>query len=391
VSLAFYLAPIEYTFQFHRISTPQPIIRNITTSVAPVKFLASRLNFWGLFDTIEYGDLQCFNPSILSLPSPGNGTRVNLLVVAREPVKSELREGTEVSLRVIRAGLLDIEGPESGTIPRTPPRHFPRKELHSQMQLDHLVYSEKNSIPECSMYLVDYHNVQGPEDGRLFWSSIGEPLMIYNSPSPINSDLCRILYLIDLRVVYPVLGEILSAANELAPIRFTESVPLLFPGQEGIHKNWAPFTDATGDIFIHVSLHPQTIYKLNISHPPHNFPTFSSPAADLVTLEPVSLQNAEEENCVTRALKDIGDSKIHQSSSFIEVIRCTSADVRSRSCDPHDPKNRLYIGVFHLVDKSNWPPYYEARVVTLNSSWPFNYVSISKPLIYSNALPLFNR
>jgi hypothetical protein len=369
-------------FSWSDVEPTRPPAEKPTRDSSPIKFLTSRLNFWGLYDTIDYGDLKCFNPSMISLPSSYNASKANLLSVTRDPVGSELRNGTKVSLRTVRAALLDIDLPNPGSLKRTGPRNYPRTKPRSITKLEGLVTSEKDSIPECSMYRADYHNILGPEDGRVFWSALGEPLMIYNSPSPINSKLCRILYIVDLRVIYPHLEHILLAANHSAPIRLTESVPLLIRGQEGLQKNWAPFTNAHGDIFIHYDIYPQAIYRLNVLDSLGKLPTFASAASDLVTLDPVVVRPKGLENCVTRILHDINSDFLHQSSPFIEVVRCTHADINSGACDPSDPSNRLYMGVFHVQHKYIRPTYYEPRIVTLNSTWPYNYVSVSKPLVY---------
>jgi hypothetical protein len=366
----------------------RPPVEIPTRASSPIKLLTSRLNFWGLFDTIDYGGLKCFNPSMISLPSSHNASKANLLAVTRDLVRWEWRNGTKVSPRIVRAALLDIDIPKPGSLKRTGPRDYPRTKPRSIVALDRLVHSEKDSIPECSMYREDYHNILGPEDGRVFWSSLGEPLMIYNSPSPVNSKLCRVLYLVDLRVIYPYLETLLLAANHSAPIRLTESVPLLIPGQEGLQKNWAPFTNAQGDIFIHYDIYPQAIYKLNVLDSPGKLPTSASAASDLVTLDPVVVHPKGLENCVTRVLHDIDSAFLHQSSPFIEVVRCTHAEIRSDACDPSDPSNRVYMGVFHVQHKYIRPTYYEARVVTLNSTWPYNYVSVSKPLVYGTCASL---
>lgn len=54
-------------------------------------------------------------------------------------------------------------------------------------------------------------------------------------------------------------------------------------------------------------------------------------------------------------------------------------------CDPNDAQNRVYIGLVHAVHKGNGDHYerhYERRLISLNSTAPFNYISISKPLMY---------
>jgi hypothetical protein len=132
-------------------------------------------------------------------------------------------------------------------------------------------------------------------------------------------------------------------------------------------------------VFIHADLFPQSVYKLNVGHTP----TFSSPASELsLALEPVATYIPEDQNCISTVLEN---GPFHQSSPFLEVILCTSAQVSAGSCDPNDHNNRIYIGVIHRVHGIGHRPYYEPRIISLNSSAPFNYVSVSKPLIYSTS------
>ena len=211
------------------------------------------------------------------------------------------------------------------------------------------------------------------------WTStldqLGEPLLIYLSDSPENCGLCRALYLVDLRSVYPPLANLLG--TDSPPIRFNRSVPLLYPGQTGFHKNWAVFTTFNGDILIHTDLIPQRIYWLP---PSESFPTFYSPVSELATLAP--LFQGTDENCLSLALNDRiskpNETLLHQSSPLLEVVLCTSAQVLSGSCDL---RNRIYIMLIHAVHKPG-RAYYEPRIVTLNPSPPFDYLSISKPLVY---------
>jgi cobalamin biosynthesis Co2+ chelatase CbiK len=48
----------------------------------------------------------------------------------------------------------------------------------------------------------------------------------------------------------------------------------------------------------------------------------------------------------------------------------------------------VYMGVIQAQHLVSGARYYEARIVTLNFSLPFNYISISKPMLYCTALLL---
>jgi hypothetical protein len=337
--------------------------------------LCSQLDYWGLSLTVDFGNVSAFNPALLTLPHPDEGRDGTLVVVAREEYKFEWIDGTYVQPRHIIASLLDmkVSDPER----RWTPKESPKIQARSVERLNNLVHSNATYFPKCEPDDPEglTTNIQGPEDPRLIWSHLGEPLMIYTSVAAENSDLCRHFYLVDLRSAYPVVADIVSESVNPPPMRFEESIPLTYRGQVGIHKNWAPFTNPAGDVFVHVHLIPQTIYKLR--------------TAEFPWLEPVIMHPPEEENCVTIALKGIPKLRIHQSTPFLDVVLCRWADVESGVCNINEPDNHIYMGVFHAQHIISDTRYYETRILTLNFSLPFNYISISKPMLYCMTLPHF--
>lgn len=355
---------------FHLFSSPNPssadrisdILKATSRPNSPIIPIYSQLDYWGRFHTIEFQDLKAFNPSLLTLPYAGEGMNATFVVVAREEYKWQWMDGIYVQPRHVVASLLHLS---SDAQRRIAPKLSPRIWSHSVERM-HLIHSNATYFPKCEQDRDGQtSNIQGPEDPRLIWSHLGEPLMIYNSVSPEDSDLCRHFYLVDLRSVYPVIREILSGSSDPAPIRFPESLPIAYRGQDGIHKNWAIFTTRAGDVFVHVHLIPQTIYKINNG------------------MEKVISHPRNEENCITIALKGTPKPRIHQSTPFLDVVLCRSDD---DSCDADDPNNHVYIGVIHAQHMISDARYYETRAVTLNYSLPFNYISISKPMLYCTSL-----
>lgn len=357
----------------------QAIISKNPAIIPPVMMLSSRLDFWGFHSTIEFPDAIGFNPSMLSLPWRGeDNLHPNFIVVAREEDQLINVYGRDVRPRSILASLLHVPEFHPSTQDRTPPRTPAVLKAPWVTRLSKVVRSDDIHYPKCDPLNEWLHGLQGPEDARIFWSSLGEPLLIYNSISPDNSDLCRVMYLSDLRTAFPNVRNILSETTDPARIRFKEPVPLILPDQEGTQKNWAPFTAPNGDVFFHITLIPQHIYKLALTNP---IPTVSSPGSDLRHfLEPVVTHARGKSNCLSVALPR---QKVHQTSPFLDVILCTSTDVRSGSCNPDDPRNHLYMGIINVVHNHLDPYFYEGRILTLNYLSPFNYVSLSKPIGYS--------
>jgi len=80
----------------------------------------------------------------------------------------------------------------------------------------------------------------GAEDPRLFFTNDGQPLMIYSQTGHVPN-VCRALFVVDVRVVLSELGNAMAAAGWTAPVMFKEQTPLVREGQVNVEKNWAPF------------------------------------------------------------------------------------------------------------------------------------------------------
>jgi hypothetical protein len=213
-----------------------------------------------------------------------------------------------------------------------------------------------------------------------------EPRQIRSPPIRVIpqflSELCRHFYIVDLRAIYPAVADIIGASINPPPIRFSQSVPITYAGQSGFHKNWAPFTAANGDVYIQTHIVPQTIFKVKTDDS-HTLPNFDSQAHELINLEPVLRHPLDDENCLTIAFRGFRRKRLHQSTPFLDVVLCRSEDVRSGACDPDDPNNRVYMGLIHAQYHENpLPTLYEPRIVTMNSTYPFNFLSVSKPLVF---------
>lgn len=386
LSIYFYSSPFNY-FPLSRHPPLTPSIAFLTSARTPMSWtvtpLVSKRNFWGIPENLEFPNMQVFNPSFISLPTIGNSNE-SLVVVAREYG----HRTADLQPEWVTAALLHLS--ESEDVVHTRIRWDLNGDTsnqgHSLQRLDGLIHSNDTYFPKCDNgngFDWWFRDMQGPEDPRLFWTHIGEPLIVYNSISAANSDICRHMYLVDLRSVYSVVKEKLSSVSDSCPIRFPESVPLLYANPATIEKNWSPFSNSAGDIFLQTHAIPQRIYKLKISP---SLPNFNSALTDLSILELVA-EDTSDKNCIALAANhpQHDDFKVHNSTPFIEVVLCTFMDVILGVCDASDPANRLYIGLIHIKHPERR---YERRIVTLNSTIPWNYVSISKPLMFCTS-PLF--
>jgi len=367
---------------------------------AQVVPILSRTNFWGTWENVDCEDRVCFNPTLLGLPFHDPSKNVPFVVVARDPDNTTFHPtdawGYFTGTRSISGSLVDLPSAANASRYRWAPSDRFSLQCRSTHTLQDAVHMDPEKFPrkipegQRSCFLTT-----GPEDPRIFYSHLGEPLLLYNSVGAANSEHCRHFYLVDIRAVYDPLREILArGTNSPPPIRFRHSIPILYEGQKGLQKNWMPFSDVSGNIYFHTDLVPQTIYKLS---PPtaHKYPSFKSRFADLVTLEPV-VKSTTYQNCILNALdlpnyeldNSLGNQPlvIHQATPFLEAVLCKYDEVRNGSCDPELPANRIYMGIFHVLHRGGDKRIYERRIITLESTPPFKYLSVSKPLMYSVVL-----
>lgn len=360
----------------------------------------SRSNFWGAWENL---DRVCFNPTFLGLPFLNSSENGQFIVVARDPDNTTFHPSGDydyfTGTRSISGSLLGLPPSKNTTRYRWSPAKQFSRQCHTTQTLEDIVHMDEKFAREIPEEQKACFLTTGPEDPRIFYSHLGEPLLLYNSIGALHSTECRHFYIVDIRSVYPVLDEILEDSGKPALIRYKQSMPVLYKNQTGLQKNWMPFSDAAGNIYVHTDLIPQAIYKLSFPTSTTNYPTFHSPDTDLVTLEPI-VNSSLYQNCILLALDlpdyELDNSRgdqplvIHQATPFLDVVLCFYSEVLSGACDPEDPKNRVYMGIFHVLHRRDGHRIYERRIVTLKSSPPFEYVSISKPLMYCTTLLPFN-
>jgi len=373
----------------HRLAT---LKSDIHSEVIP---LISRTNFWGAWENLDCPDRVCFNPTLLGLPFRDSNNDGHFVVIARDPDNTTFHPsgdyGHFTGTRSICGSLLELAPSKNTTRYRWSPAERFSGRCHNTQTLEDVVHMDERFARDIPESQKDCFLTTGPEDPRIFYSHLGEPLLLYNSIGAAHSTQCRHFYLVDVRSVYPVLDGILDNSVNPAPIRYSHSVPVLYNNQTGLQKNWMPFSDATGNVYVHTDLIPQAIYKLSLPSGPARHPNFHSPASDLVTLEPV-VKSDVYQNCILLALglpnyeldNSLGNQPlvIHQATPFLDVVLCFYNEVLSGVCDPEDPDNRVYMGLFHVLHRGGGHRIYERRIITLKSTPPFEYVSISKPLMY---------
>src|SRR5579859_6172216 len=175
-------------FLFYRPKNREPrvveFLRSSKASRFPISVtpLINRLNAWGIIEKIDYSGGEGFNPSLLSLPVDGFSDGP-LVVVARERDPSLWENDPPVRPRWLIAAMLELPYKETQTRLRWNPVFDFKIEATPPVRLPALVHNRTATLfPKCDVNNdLDkwFRNVQGPEDPRLFWTHIGEPLVIY--------------------------------------------------------------------------------------------------------------------------------------------------------------------------------------------------------------------
>ena len=313
-----------------------------------VIMLSSVSDEWGAFGTVDRIEGQkSYNPTILSLPR--NSRYPYLTIVRGDPLTSYFDKEGQVTVwkKEIYAMMSRIAHPDDA---RWNPRALRRltNEVNTLLPLS---TSSNHTFPSCGTEAPGkfYLNVQGPEDPRVFWSALGEPLLLYNSHSERFQDRhCRVMHIVDLRSIYPLLEEILEDLQDRPPpIRFPNSLAIEEEDQYYIEKNWLMFSDM---------LDPQAIYfHRNLA--PRHLSQWSYQTHQLMPSIHESTEDLEANNCLHRLLplthqpKDIHVS-LHQTTPPVWVVLCNRGD-----CSP-SIHNTVIVTLGHWSHKTE-PRYYE--------------------------------
>ncbi|GAA5866987.1 hypothetical protein JCM3774_003747 [Rhodotorula dairenensis] len=327
-------------------------------SANKAKILESRSNPYGYMNLVDPYVGGAFNPSILVLPDQA-GLGWRHVFVSRGEEKYEVIQGEDTRWeKLIGCFLLPMKR-----------AHLELPYLARESELWTLDLPAKRKVEYMRCHNTDFNQFIGPEDPRLFFTNDGQPLLIYSQNGRMPN-VCRALYVIDARMVIPGLDKALQRAGWNAPVQFREQTDLIRENQYNIEKNWSPFLGENDELFFHVSLVPQQIYKY-------------VPNLTLRPLDPL----APSHNCLTDLLgADMNRVHLHHATPLLRATLCKRGE-----CVP-DVHNTVLMSIIHV--KYHPLPYlhYVRHVVTWNVTAPYEYVSVSKPLTYSGtnqADPIF--
>jgi len=155
------------------------------------------------------------------------------------------------------------------------------------------------------------------------------------------------------------------------PIRYSTSVALNCSGQKIVEKGWNYLKDMqTGQVYFHRNLVPQTISHFNTT--------------SLVLGPPSIGAETREDNCLVRVLDWTRPAytkpfELLQAGPAIKFTLCNRGE-----CVP-DIHNTVYVSLVHRLF-SGGEKFYERRIVTMNTTAPFDYISVSKPIFFHGVL-----
>jgi hypothetical protein len=227
----------------------------------------------------------------------------------------------------------------------------------------------------------------GPEDMKLFWTGLGEPLLIFTHQVD-DAVRCQGQFIIDARAAVPELGEILSTDAELPKIRFHEPEGLrrIAPsGEESDpryqrEKNWAPvqapFSSDKEELLFMVE--PSQLFRFtDVNGVVKSVIKEEDQHSAVEAPYPLHAKEkdpwrSEHQTCLHDVM--LSDGHVHQSTPMLSVTLCDRGD-----CHP-SPENTVLIGM--VQRRYDFPTWYDRRIATYASVPPYNMLSVSKKLTY---------
>ncbi|KAK9454727.1 hypothetical protein V1511DRAFT_521856 [Dipodascopsis uninucleata] len=201
--------------------------------------------------------------------------------------------------------------------------------------------------------------IQGHSDPRVFFSPVGEPLMIVGTNGKAN---CLNQWVIDLRALVPHLSK--EMRIEHVPIRYGKLTEMPRDKYNEIEKNWFIMWD---ERYVGYVQHETERRSVQLWQPKSR----------------TDLRNVAKPapKCVTNLLQKYDDpskfaNDIHQASNSLRVTLCDFP------CIP-TIHNTVLIEIMHVKYKNWLELYYRRYVVVMNATAPFNIIGRTSNLMYA--------
>ncbi|KAK9234191.1 hypothetical protein V1525DRAFT_350632 [Lipomyces kononenkoae] len=199
---------------------------------------------------------------------------------------------------------------------------------------------------------------QGHTDPRVFFSPIGEPLMVVGTNGNTN---CMGQYVVDLRSVIPGLSEKMNLTN--VPLRYSGLNELPRHDIHEIEKNWFILYDETNEEYVHHDIDPRSISKsLNGSNI-------------------VQARTQELPSCMKSLLKDFSKiddaaNEYHQATNSLRVTMC------GFPCIP-TVHNTVLVSLIHIKYKNVLELFYRRYAIVMNVTAPFDIIGRTNNLMFA--------
>ncbi|KAK9466678.1 hypothetical protein V1512DRAFT_207935 [Lipomyces arxii] len=349
-----HLAKLQYPIEEFAVCT-DPMHTNESATVlvsqnGPEGTLA-RVDFgWYGFDTPDR-----FNPSILPYPK---GSENPYFTIARQSVKSESAEQYNELV------FCDMDWGLS--------RGIQRRILTCKTDIVVL-----NNLPEwrspngSCIWRKDLHGKNGYTDPRLFFSPIGEPLMVVGNNGKTN---CLSQYVIDLRALIPDMAFKLNISD--LPIRYKEMTELPRAELAEVEKNWFLLYDDENEGYVQHEMLNRSITALDVLDV-----TDDEDELDAMNI----VAGTQAPQCISSLVKHFDDepsdqvnSAIHQGTNSLRVTLC------EYPCIP-TIHNTVLIEMFNVKYHSFMEIFYRRYIVVMNVTAPFEVIGRTNNLIYAGS------
>ncbi|KAK9373127.1 uncharacterized protein V1513DRAFT_383329 [Lipomyces chichibuensis] len=242
-----------------------------------------------------------------------------------------------------------------------------RRILKCMTETQKIKFPEWRSPNGTCLWLPYLEGANGPSDPRVFFSPMGEPLMIVGTNGIRN---CLSQYIIDLRMMIPDLGEKMKVGH--LPIRFRELTELPRDYYHEVEKNWFVMYDDKGMGFVQHDIENRSMSALA--------------DVDRVTVAHVEnlVKGETAPNCIATLKKEyeeINDqirNDIHQGTNTLRVTLCEFP------CIP-TIHNTVLIELFQIKYHSYLEVFYRRYVMVMNATAPFQIIGRTNNLIYAGS------
>ncbi|KAK9322985.1 hypothetical protein V1517DRAFT_338347 [Lipomyces orientalis] len=199
---------------------------------------------------------------------------------------------------------------------------------------------------------------QGHMDPRIFFSPMGEPLMVVGMNGMTN---CMSQYVIDLRAVVPGLADKMNLNN--VPVRYANITELPRDDKAEVEKNWVLLYDETNVEYVHHQINPRSISR-------------ADNGKNILGRQPI-----DPPQCMKSLLKDFSKTKhaanvYHQATNSLRVTMC------DYPCEP-SIHNTVLVSVVHIKYKNIYELFYRRFAIITNVTAPFDIIARSNNLMFA--------